>query len=138
MSATAMAPVQAAIYALLSVDATLSGMADWIGDGIPEGRSEKTAVLIAQVIELPDNTFGRRGHEVQVQVESLVEDRTDRTGNLELQQMNDRVVELLDGAALSVAGHDTVLCHLQQSVAAPATGYRRIVSDFLVILEDAS
>lgn len=142
MSATARSKVQQAVYTLLSEDATLQGLVDRIGDSIPEGVVVSKAVVIGMAIESPDRTFGRNGHALILPIDSYAEDRIDQTGNRVVDAINDRVVALLDGAELVVEGHDAVLCHLEQTIGIPdpdpKSRHRRLVSEFRVIVEDAT
>lgn len=141
MSASALSQIQTAIYAALNVSA-LTALVDRIGDSIPEGALPAKFVLLGEMDEQPDRTLedgaAGRGHDVVVTIHSYCKDGDDSIGNGTAQAINAKVVELLDEATFTVAGHALITCELETTHLIPAVGgYRHVASDFRVVVEDA-
>lgn len=133
-----MKAIQAAAFAVLSGDATLRTLArNEIWDAVP-GGTRPTYVAIGEWTEVPFRTFGGDGHETTFDVESFSDDQDAEAGFAPVFDLNNRVVELLDGASLAVEGHATVLCLLESSEAKRAGDepVREVLSTFRVIVED--
>ncbi|HEX6050028.1 MAG TPA: DUF3168 domain-containing protein [Gemmatimonadaceae bacterium] len=140
MSASAAdSAVQAAIYVLLSGDATLAGLTDHIGDSVPQGAAAKRYVIISITSETRDRRLsdtGGNAAQLLVSISSHVEDSQAQQGNKAVQAINRRVVELLDNAELVVVGWQFVSCDFSDSVAQRDGAWRSITSDFDVLVED--
>lgn len=138
MSSSALSPAQAAVYAILSTDDTLlslideGGVVDAVTDEMPFSRF----VHIDPVDETPDNTFEGYGSDVRLTVNSYVAETGSRSGNLTVQNINNRVVELLDGTELTVEGRQTVFCHFDSSQVLNDDQWRRIATDFRIVTEE--
>jgi hypothetical protein len=132
--------VLGAIYGVLSGDTTLvtllGGGTERITSGVPEGSNFPRYVLLGESFENPDRTFGKGGHDELVTVHTYVEDTQRTVGWKDALDINSRVVALLDGANLTVPGHSTVLCLLDQSARFDDGPWRRVASDFRVVTED--
>lgn len=133
--------LQAAVYALLTGDATLTGLLngpnDGVFDAIPEENTAQKYVLLGEKIETPDHTFGKFGHDVVVTIHSYVEDTDNQRGDKAVLEINDRVVEVLDGASLTIAGHSLVTIEQVNTVTLPRDGFwRHVATDFRALAED--
>ena len=137
MSDSAMADVQTAIYTLLAGDATLSNLIapGAVVDSMPEEAPDTVYVVLGESNETPDNTFGAFGRSELFPVHAFAEDTGDRSGWKTVKDINSRVVALLDGAALSVSGRSTVLCHLEASQSIHDPPWRHIATDFRIQTE---
>lgn len=134
-------PIQAAVYGALNGDSTLDGLLDGTSDGvfdaIPEENTAQKYVLVGEAIENPDHTFGKFGHDVVVTVHTYVEDNNRQSGNKAAQDINSRVVTVLDGASLTITGHTLVTIEQINTVVLPRDGaWRHIATDFRVFAED--
>lgn len=139
---SALQAIQAAVYAALNGDATLDALLDGTNDGvfdaIPEENTAQKYVLLGEAIESPDHTFGKFGHDVALTIHSYAEDANKQSGNKVAHDINDRVVEVLDGAALTIAGHALVTIEQSNTVVFPRDGvWRHVATDFRVLLEDS-
>jgi hypothetical protein len=140
MSASASLAVQAAIFGLLNGDTTLkTTLGVTVADAIPNKAPRPTRwVTLGESFEMPNRRFGANGHEEIVTIHVYTEDTQAASGFSVPKTIAARVIALLDGVALSVTNHATVLCHLESMVTLPADGEsRHIVIDFRVLTEDS-
>lgn len=131
--------VQAAIFALLTGDATLMALIEHLGDSVPEGAAPTRYVIISITSETRDRRLsdvGGNAAQLLVSIASHVEDSQGQQGNKAVQAINRRVVELLDNAVLAVAGWAFVSCDFSDSVAQRDGSWRSITSDFQLLVED--
>lgn len=92
------APVQAAVYARLSGDATLTALCD-VYD-IPPDRAELDYLTIGEQTESPNDTMGKTGRDVTITIHSWTQGRT----KLSNQNILNRVDALLDRWTPTVTG----------------------------------
>jgi hypothetical protein len=140
MGASASLAVQAAIFGLLNGDSTLKNtLGVTVADSIPNKAPRPSRwVTIGEGFEMPDRTFGRNGHEEIVTIHVYTEDTQAASGYSAPKTIAARVIAVLDGVALTVASHATVLCHLESMVTLPPDGEsRHIAIDFRVMTEDS-
>lgn len=138
-ASSAASAVQAAIYALLSGDATLTGLTDRIGDRGIDGTTKGRVVVITVTSEVRDrrlSNVGGNAAQLLVSVATHVEDSQGATGAKTAQQINARVIELLDNAELTVAGWTFVSCDFSDAVQFQDGAWRSITADFDLLVED--
>ena len=106
MSATRL--IQTAIYALLTADATLMGLATGgVHNDVPEGQAYPH-VLISKASETPRHTFGTAttglgwNNVIRIHVYSRYQ------GDIEALTIHDRIVSLLNFQPLTVTGYGSV------------------------------
>ena len=108
--------------------------------GVPEGVAVREYVTIAVISEVRDRRLvtGAGGHasRLLVSVTSRAEDTQDRTGSKAVQAIDQRVVELLDNATLTIAGWTFVSCDYVDSTAQQDGAWRQLVADFEILVED--
>lgn len=92
-----MLPVQAAVYARLTGDATLTGMISGVYDYVPENAAYPF-VVIGEALETPDNRHGGFGREtvITLHVWSQYE------GYAQALRIGERVTALLDHQPLTI------------------------------------
>lgn len=130
---TPLGPVQAAIYQVLTGDATLMGMVTGVYDAVPEGAGYPY-VVIGEAMEVPAGAHDRYGRET---VETL-HIWSDYRGFAQSQQIASRVVALLDHQPLTIDGHHHVATRYEfaQQLRDPAgPNIRHTVLRFRVLTE---
>jgi hypothetical protein len=136
----ASSPVQAAIYALLTGDSALTALVDRIGDSMPEGTTAREYIVISVTSEVRERRLvtgaGGNASRLLVSIASHVEDTQDRTGAKTVQAIDQRIVELLDSATLTVTGWTFVSCDYVDSATQKDGAWRSITSDFEILVED--
>lgn len=136
----ASAPVQAAVYAKLTGDAALLALVDRISDSLPEGITGRELVIVSVTSETRDRRLvtgaGGNAARLLVSVATHVEDTQDRTGWKTAQAIDQRVVELLDSATLTVSGWTFVSCDFDTATNQQDGAWRSITSDFEILVED--
>jgi hypothetical protein len=140
MSGSAMSPVQAAIYARLTGDATLMNTLLLNGGGVKDHVPAGTPfpyINIGEMVETPFRTFGRNGHETvpTLHIWGSV------LGYKPLQAILDRVNTLLEGTPLTVSGHQTVYVNFEDAQALPdfaddESELRHIVAHYRIVTQD--
>jgi hypothetical protein len=112
MSATR--AIQTAIYAVLSADATLTGLATGgVHNDIPDGQSYPH-VLISRATETPWHTFGGASsglgwkNIIRIHVYSRYQ------GDTEAMRIHERIVSLLNFQPLTVSGYTVSICEYEQ------------------------
>jgi hypothetical protein len=137
MSESSMGPVQAAVYAVLAADATLLALVDAgaILDSVPEPNKLKKYLLIGESLETPQDTFGSYGREELLTLHVLVEDTQDAGGWKRAKDIDARIIELLDGAELTVAGRAFVYCNFDHTQTLHDPPWRHIATDFRIATE---
>lgn len=147
MAGSALNPVLAAIYTLLSSDAILLellGAGGGVFNAPPDGQAASAYVLLNSTVEQPNDTLesgnAGLGNDCLISTDAVSPDRKDADGSFKAQALNSRIVELLHGADLNVEGFATVTCEWENST--PLTDridggrpLRRVVSDFRVLVE---
>lgn len=106
-----LAPIQQAIYTLLAGDATLMGRIAGVHDHVTEGTAFPYVVL-GEVVETPQGAHDRYGSRTVVTLHIW----SDYHGWKEALQIKGDLMRLLDHQTLTVAGHDFVRCHHEQTV----------------------
>lgn len=136
MSAAAW-PVQKAVYARLSGDATLAGLVSGVFDEPPEDAA-MPYVVVGEAVETPDDAHDRRGAEVAATVHVWSRYR----GFAEALAILDAVDRLLDvpgGAArLAVDGWTKAFCRREsyQTLRDPEPGVRHVPATYRITLEE--
>jgi hypothetical protein len=135
-------PTQVAFYSTLTGDAALDALLDGPNDGVFDAIAEESParkyVLIGEAFETQDSTLGRNGVQVVATVHAYVEDADDQHGNKVVQQIANRVIEVLDGAALAVTGFALVTCEYENSQTLPRDGaWRHVALEFRLLLEES-
>jgi len=129
---TPFGPVQAAIYDVLSDDATLMGLVSGVFDEVPEGTAYPY-VVIGEALEIPDDSHDRDGRETVETIHIWSEYR----GFSQLGTISGRVVALLDGQPLDVDGwhHVATRYEFGQTLRDPNPHLRHTVLRFRVVTE---
>lgn len=124
--------IQAAVYALLSADATLDALITGVFDEVPEGTAYPY-VVIGEAMELPANAHDRYGHETTVTLHVW----SDARGFTEAKQIASRLVTLLDHQPLSVSDHHHVVTRYEfsQALRDPEPRLRHVPIRFRVVTE---
>lgn len=94
-----MLPVQTAVYARLTGDATLTGMISGVYDFVPEDVAYPF-VVIGEALETPDNWHGGFGRETVITLHVW----SQYQGYTQGLRIAARVTELLDHQPLAIAG----------------------------------
>ena len=147
MTATAMPQVQAAIYAALSTDGTVSTLTTGVFDAIPQGQ-QVPYVVIGEFTEIPNKAFGNNGHELTATVHIYDQDGipfkgVSARGAKRMLAILDAVVTVLEAmGSAAVSGH--TLVEVTYEFGAPMREddgnggiYRHMPARFRVVLEDA-
>jgi len=128
---SAMGPVQATIYTVLTGDSTLKGLVGTnIFDEVPPNYSDFPYVELGDVTETPDNTFSETGR----MVEQVIHVYSQAKGWLESQNILEQLVHLIDETLLpNPTGWTTYmsLYTFGQEIREP-DGVRHIVSRFTI------
>lgn len=129
---TALGPVQAAIYDVLSGDATLGALINGVFDDVPEGTAYPY-VVIGEALGIPDNSHDRFGRETTETLHVW----SDHRGFSQLSVIAARVVALLDHQPLTIAGHHHVVTRYEfgQQLKDPDPSLRHTVLRFRVVTE---
>lgn len=121
MSGTALDLVQAAVFTRLTGDSTLMTLLGTasapyaVYDSAPNG-TPFPYIDISDGEEQPFRTFGSSdGHETYKTLRIYTQDDISKVGFKAAQEIYGRVNTLLDGYALPVTGHTTVMCHLEDT-----------------------
>lgn len=101
-------PLQTAVYAKLSGDATLTALITGVFDHVPEGTGYPY-VVVGEAFATPRNSQDRKGRRTAENIHVW----SDHLGYSELNAIADRIIELLDHQALTVSGHDIVLSNFE-------------------------
>jgi hypothetical protein len=138
---TVLQSLQSAVYAALTGDATLDALLDGASDGvfdaIPEASTAQKYVLVGEGFDTSDGTLGRNGHDVQLTVHCYTEDSNKQRGNKTVLDIANRVIAVLDGAALTVSGHTLVTLEMDSAQTLPRDGlWRHVVIELRAFLED--
>lgn len=72
--------IQAALFELLSADATLDGLTTGIYDGVPE-NVEPDYVVIGEMLSTPDGTHGGEGRQTAATIHTWTRAESFATGN---------------------------------------------------------
>jgi hypothetical protein len=106
--------IQTAIYAVLSADATLTGLATGgVHNDIPDG-SAYPHVLISKATETPWHTFGGASSGLGWKDIIRIHVYSRYAGDLEAMQIHERIVTLLNFQPLTVTGYANVSCEYEQ------------------------
>lgn len=105
-----MRAIQAALYEVLSEDATLSGMVTGVHDDVPEDAA-LPYVVIGDFIEVPRNSQDRRGWETLATLDVWSNYR----GNWEAADIAARLAALLDHQPLTLPGYHHVVTRFEFS-----------------------
>jgi hypothetical protein len=134
---SALGAIQTGVYTVLAADATLLALVDGVYDAVPDSTAAKRYVHIGEAFESPTPTFGGNGHDVMLTVHSYTEDNNEQRGNARAQAINSRVIALLHGVAITVAGHTLVTCEFDNTQQLPRDGaWRHLATEFRVLVED--
>lgn len=133
MAKTPTLAIQTAVYALLSGDATLSGLVTGVFDEVPEGTAYPY-VVVGEAFETPDNSHDRHGRRTTETIHVW----SDHQGFSEAVEIADRVVELLDHQTLAVSGfhHVTTRFDFMQTLRDPDLDIRHVPVRFVVVTEE--
>lgn len=130
----AAAPIQKAIYARLSGDEELRGLAKGVFDHVPE-KAPMPYVVVGEAIEAPDDTLDSFGADTLAGVHVWTRAR----GFVEGNTIAGRVMALLDRQhrALAVEGHRVVAVRFRQEqpVKDPDPEIRHVIVRFQVVTE---
>jgi hypothetical protein len=99
--------IGAAVYSLLSSDATLIAMAQVVGDEAED--QVHPFVLVPGAEAQPWNTLGR-SYGWACAITPVIYSRYD--GDLQAVQIGERVTALLNDYAMTIAGYTTVICEV--------------------------
>lgn len=108
-NASAVLAVQEAIVTRLEADATLQGLADFIGGYEPEIPPENF-IVVGNATEMPWHTLGGTSQGLGWETTVTVHCYSYYKGDLPALRMLTRVSELLSFYQLSVTGYTTVIC----------------------------
>ena len=135
MSGSGLLPVQEAVYALLTGDATLTAKVTGVFDTVPDGQSAPY-ITIGDATELPFDTFGKDGHDQTLTIHIW---STSTEGYSEAYDILDTLTTLLEDTALVVAGHQTVMVNSVDVNSFREDDQRRtrhVAARFRVIVQD--
>jgi hypothetical protein len=110
VNTSALLAVQAAIYDVLTSDATLAAMAA-VYDWVPEPASYPY-VTLGEDIETPDNVLGDFGSRVSTTLHVWSRYR----GFAEMKPIIARIMELLDHQDFTVEGRTLIVCRHEQTL----------------------
>lgn len=132
---TAMMPVQAAVYATLTGDATLMAMlAGGVLDFVPED-TPYAYVVLGEAIETPDNRHGGFGRETVITLHVW----TRAEGHGPGLRIAERVTELLDHQPLAITGLSHIVTRFEFSQTLtdpePPGTIRHVVLRYRVVTE---
>lgn len=142
MSYTGLSPVQQALYAAWSADATLMSMIDGVFDDVPDGALAKY-IVIGDGTETPFRTFGKNGHEDAVTVHVWTRDDAGSAGYKTALAIIERMTAVIEGQALAVGGHSTVMANyegcetLRSRDQATGVTWRHVPTRYRIIIQDA-
>jgi hypothetical protein len=127
-------PIQQALYERLTDDAELMGLVSGVFDHVPEG-TQRPYVVVGEATSIPDNRHGGFGRQSTATLHIWTRERGFRTA----QQIEDRIVQLLDHQPLGVDGLHTVAVRFEFSQTLvdpePPGDIRHIPIRFRVITE---
>lgn len=132
-AASPMDEIHAAVYEVLSGDATLAGMVSGVWDEVPEGTAYPY-VTIGEDLEQPDNSHDRHGWQTVLTLHVW----SKRRGSTEAKRIASRVIALLDHQPLTVDGYHHVVTRYEfsQTLRDPEQHVRHIPIRFRVVTEE--
>ena len=107
-------PIQTAVHTLLTADSDLMAVISGVYDHVPEGTGFPY-VTIGTFTSTPQGAHDRFGARTTVTLHIW----STYHGRSEVSTVAAHLIRLLDHQTLTVAGHITVLTHLQQQVDVP-------------------
>jgi hypothetical protein len=129
---TPLAPIQQAVYDLLTGDTTLTGLVVGVFDEVPEGTAYPY-VTLGEAIEQPDGAHDRFGRQTVLTLHVW----TNTRGFTDGEAIASRLISLLDHQPLTIDGHHHVVTRYEfsQTLRDPEPHVRHIPIRFRVITE---
>ncbi|MGA5374245.1 DUF3168 domain-containing protein [Streptomyces griseoincarnatus] len=131
---SAMRPVQAAVYARLTGDATLMALIRGVFDFVPEPDAYPY-VVIGEATEVPDNRHGGFGRQTVITLHVWTQSEGHGPGLT----IGDRVTELLDHQPLTITGLDHIATRFEFSQTLtdpePPGNIRHVVLRYRIVTE---
>ncbi len=145
-SGTGLAAVQAALFARLTADGTVTPLVTGVFDAVPQGQTVPY-VVIGEATEIPNRSFGNNGHELTVTLHGYDQDGVTFKGQAargfkRLLAIMNAVIVSLESMSSGVTGFALVTVNYefgQPIREEDDTGgvYRHMPTRFRVVLEDA-
>lgn len=138
MSGSLMGPLQAAMYARLTGDATLMALLPGgVKDHVP-ANTPFPYIAIGEAVETPHRTMGKNGHEDVPTLRIW----GSQLGYKNLQAILDRATTVLEGTPLTISGHSSVLLWYEDAQSVPDfadddTELRQIIAHYRVVALDS-
>lgn len=144
-SGTGLGAVQAAFFAQLTGDSTVSSLVTGVFDAVPEGQPAPY-IAIGEATEIPNRAFGRNGHELTVTIHGYDQDGVTFKGQAargfkRLLALMNAVIISLESMTSGVTGFALVEVSYEfgqpiREEDADGGVYRHMPARFRVVLED--